>query len=481
VKRITILFLSVAFVMGMILPNMVYAAVPKKTCYYSILFNNNKLPNDFKAQVAACGGEVTYTVPEIGFAQLKGDYQSFSKLKSLPSVSLINPSVNWTIPDLTESAMKSDLMQNTEQAALWDLEWDIKRVTENGASYLLGTGSHNVVVGIIDSGIDPDHPDLDQNLLPGSKNFVPAGGFRDDPVDADETGADNAIDDQMGHGSHIAGTIAANGNMLGIAPDTGIRAYRVFGESAAETAWVAAAIVAAANDRVDVISISFSSYDILGQIFYTDPETGKKIALGNDVADFAAHKRAIQYAEKKGCLVVASAGNDSLNCAEKRKVTEFLNAQYAGTGFSFVGAGFTVPGTIAGVVTVSALGPDDAIALYSNYGPGYIDIAAPGGNISKYLEYEQNNNLDEYFEQELYKEEFCLSTDNQGGYFYSVGASMAVPKVAAVAALIIDKYGITKPAKAAKMLKMSVEPVRGQEKAYFGSGRLNAVKALTIE
>jgi len=480
VKRITILFLSVAFVMGMILPNMVYAAAQKNTSYYSILFKDNKLPNDFAAQMAACGGEVTYIVPEIGFAQLKGDYQSFSKLKSLSSVNLINPSIIWSIPDLTENAMKSEI-QNTEQASLWDLQWDIKQVTENGASYLLGTGSHNVVVGIIDSGIDPDHPDLVKNLLPGSKNFVPVGGFRNDPTDEDETGAGNAIDDQMGHGSHIAGTIAANGNMLGIAPDVGIRVYRIFGESAAETAWVTAAIVAAANDQVDVISTSFSSYGIKGQVFYIDPVTGAKVALGNDVADFAAFKRAIQYAEKKGSLVVASAGNESLNCASKRNVTDYLNAIYVGTGLSFVGAGFEVPGTIPGVVTVSATGPDDTLSLYSNYGQGFIDIAAPGGNIAKYLEYEQKDKLGEYFANELYKEEFCLSTDNQGSYFYNAGTSMAVPKVAAVAALIIDKYGITKPAKAAKMLEMSVEPVQGKEEAYFGSGRLNAVKALTLE
>ncbi|KJS18313.1 MAG: peptidase S8 [Peptococcaceae bacterium BRH_c4b] len=477
-KKIITLFLSVAFVIGMIFLNMAQAGVQENTYYYSVLFNENKIPSDFNTKLSSCGGEITYTVPDIGFAQIKGDNKIFSELKSLPSVNLVNPSISWSIPKVKENELRSELTLDTAQSSLWDLEWDIKRVTENGTSYNLGTGSHNVVVGIIDSGIDPDHPDLVANLLPGSKNFVPAGGFWN--TEPYETGNIDEFDDRMGHGSHIAGTIAAHGEMLGVAPDTGIRAYRVFGESFAETAWITAAIVAAANDGVDVISMSLAGFDIKGQVFYTDPLTGEKVALGNDIADFLAYKRAIQYAVNKGSLVVSAAGNEGINLTAKGKVTDYLNSVYGGNGLTFVGAGFEVPGTIPGVVTVSATGPDDTLALYSNFGPGFIDMAAPGGNITVLLEYQQNDKLDEYFTNELYKNEFCLSTDNQGGYFYNVGTSMAVPKVSAVAALIIDKYGKIGPRKVAEMLyKKSVEPVSGKEQAYFGSGRLNAVKALT--
>lgn len=479
-KKITTLFLWVSFIIVMFLPNIAHAGVQENTCYYSVIFNENKIPNNFSAKLAAWEGEITYTVPEIGFAQVKGNDKIFSELKSLPSVNLINPSVSWPMPKVNENGMKSDLTLNTDQSSLWDLEWDIKRVTENGKSYLLGTGSHNVVVGIVDSGIDRDHPDLVANLLPGSKNFVPAGGYRN--TEPYETGNIDAFDDKMGHGSHIAGTISAHGKMLGVAPDIGIRAYRVLGESLAETAWITTAIVAAANDGVDVISMSLSGFDIKGQVFYTDPLTGEKVALGNDIADFTAYKRAIQYAVNKGSLVVSAAGNEGINLTAKGKVTDYLNSVNGDNGLTFVGAGFEVPGTIPGVVTVSATGPDDTLALYSNFGPGFIDIVAPGGNISELLEYQQNGKLDEYFKKQLYTNEFCLSTDNQGGYFYNVGTSMAVPKVSAVAALIIDKYGKTEPRKVAEMLyKKSVEAVSGKEQAYLGSGRLNAVKALTTE
>ncbi len=479
-KRVSVLLLLVAFVTGIILPNMACADGQDNNYRYSILFNENIIPDDFSVKLAAYEGEVVYSVPEIGFAQVQGDYKIFSELKNLPSVNLSSPSVFWSIPKLTENVTKNDLTLS-EQSSLWDLEWDIKRVTEDGASYLLGKGSHDVVVGIIDSGIDPDHPDLKDNLLDGSKNFVPEGGFMN--TEPDESGDIDAIDDRMGHGSHIAGTISAKGDMIGIAPEVGIRVYRVFGNSSAETSWITSAIVAAANDKVDVISLSLGGFDIKGQIFYTDPLTGDKVALGNDVADFAAIKRAIQYAGEKGSLVVTSAGNEGLNLTSKGNVTDYLNSVYGEYGLSLVGAVFEVPGTIPGVVTVSATGPDDTLALYSNYGSDYIDIAAPGGDILGYLEYIEQNNGDYegYEDTDQCKSEFCLSTNNQGGYSYNVGTSMAVPKVSAVAALIIDKYGITEPGEVAKMLKKSVEPVKGKEKAYFGSGRLNAVRALTIE
>ncbi|OPX84141.1 MAG: Thermophilic serine proteinase precursor [Pelotomaculum sp. PtaB.Bin104] len=479
-NSIITLFLSLAFAILMLLPGTSQGATTENIHFYSVLFNENDIPGDCRMSIASLGGEITYTVPEIGFVQVKSNNNILSDLKSLPSVNSVNPSISWPVPAVQKTGLEEYLtLDYSDYPYIRDLEWDINRVTENGASYNLGTGSNDVVIGIIDSGIDRDHPDLVENLLPGSKNFVPAGGYRN--TEPQETGAIHEFDDKIGHGSHIAGTIAANGQMLGVAPNTGIRAYRVFGESSAETAWVAAAIVTAANDGVDVISLSMEGFYLNGQIFYTDPLTGEKVALGNDIADFLAYKRVIQYAINKGCLVVAASGNEGMNMTEKRLVTNYLNSIYSGNGLYFVGAGFEVPGTIPGVVTVSSTGPYDTLALYSNYGPGFIDLAAPGGDISKYLEYQLSGRPPEdYFAEQLYKNEFCLSTNHQGGYIYNVGTSMAVPKVAAVASLIIDKYGKIGPQKVAEMLyKKGVESVSGKEQAYYGSGRLNAVKALT--
>lgn len=477
----------------------VYAAgkggqVQQTSEYYSVLFNENSIPASFEKEVKGIGGEVVYTVPEIGFAQVKASAASVASIKGISGVSAANPSISWEVPQSnrinhsvvldTEKTTKGKgkkaaepAAAETTSAALWGLQWDIQRITNNGASFELGTGSHDVVVGIIDTGIDRDHPDLAGNLLPGSKNFVPAGGFQG--TEPAETGDLAAFDDRHGHGSHVAGSIAGNGAMLGVAPDTGIRAYRVFGTSSAESAWIYDAMIAAANDGVDVISMSLSGFDVLGQIFYVDPVTGEKQNLGNDVADFKAYKRAVDYVTKKGSLVVAAAGNDGINLTNKSEVMDFLNREYAGDGLYFEGAGFEVPAVIPGVVTVSATGPNDVLANYSNYGPGSIDIAAVGGDARLYDQYASEGRFSEYLAQRLFETEFNLSASEDGGWYWSIGTSMATPKVSAVAALLVDKYGKMSPAKLQELLyKKAVDPVYGSDQQYFGNGHLDAFDAL---
>lgn len=472
-KKLFAMVLSLVLVFGL-LPSVYGAAPSKQKVIYSVLFNMESIPAHFEKQINEMGGKLVYAVPEIGFVQVEAPVSVFSELKGLAGVSAANPSISWNLP---ESEQIEESSVNPADASLWEKQWDIKRITNNGESYEFGTGSHNVVVGIVDTGIDRDHPDLVGNLMTGSKNFVPAGGFRG--TESAETGDPGAFDDKHGHGSHVAGSIAGNGSILGVAPDTGIRSYRVFGKSSAESAWIYKAMIAAANDGVDVISMSLGGFDVIGQIFYVDPVTGEKVRLGNDVADMEGYKRAVEYVTKKGALVVAAAGNDAINATNKKEVMNFLNEEYAGDGLYFEGAGFEVPGTIPGVVTVSATGVNDVLADYSNYGPGFIDIAAVGGDVKMYDQYAAEGRFNEYLEQRLFEKEFNLSASNNGGWYWSVGTSMATPKVSAVAALLVEKYGKMSPAKLQDLLyKKAVDPVKGKEKAYFGYGHLNASNAL---
>ncbi len=475
-KKVFVVVISLVLLLSL-LPSVYGAGVSSGEAHrYSVLFNQNSIPTDFEQQVKRLGGEVVYSVPEIGFAQVLAPAPSFSKLKDIAGVRASNPSVTWNVPKSQRINAEISAV-DTSKAVLWNLQWDIQRITNNGESYKLGTGSHNVVVGIIDTGINRNHPDLKKNLLPGSKNFVPAGGYAGE--EWYETGDPNAFDDRHGHGSHVAGSIAGNGAMLGVAPDVGIRAYRVFGTSSAESAWIYDAMIAAANDGVDVISMSLGGFDVKGQVFYINPFTGNKENLGNDVADFVAYKRALDYVTKKGSLVVVAAGNDALNATNKNEVMNYLNAEYAEDGLYFVGAGFEVPGTIPGVVTVSATGPNDVLANYSNYGPNFIDIATVGGDARLWDQYEAEGRFAEYLSKRVYEQEFNLSASNSNGYYWSIGTSMATPKVSAVAALLIDKYGKMPPAKLQDLLyKTAVDPVSGNDKWYFGNGHLNANKAL---
>lgn len=463
------------------------AAVQDNNGYYSVVFNSNTIPAEFNKQLISLGGEIVYSVPEIGFVQIKCNSNSLSKIKQLSYVNAITPSLKWSLPEVQRVEMDEELLEmnetaenssiNPENREFWKYQWDIHNITNNGESYKIGTGSHNTVIGIIDTGIDRDHKGLVKNIMPGSKNFVPAGGFRG--REAYETGDINAFDDLHGHGSHVAGSIAGDRAIVGVAPNIGIRSYRVFGKSSAESAWIINAMIAAANDGVDVMSMSLGGFDLLGQMFRIDPQTGKKENLGNDVADYIAYKRAVKYAQDKNVLIVVAAGNDAINCTNKKEVTDFLNKENEDEGIYFVGAGFNVPSTYPNVVTVSSTGPNNELALYSNYGPGFINIAAPGGDTRIMEEYDKKGLLIIYLLKKLFYKEWCLSTAEDGNYYWSVGTSMATPKVSAVAGLIIDKYGKISPNKTAEILyKKGVIPVSGTDNAYFGSGYLNAYEAI---
>ncbi|MGE5673125.1 MAG: S8 family serine peptidase, partial [Mycobacterium leprae] len=351
---------------------------------------------------------------------------------------------------------------NTAKADLYNrYQWDIKQVTNNGASYALGTGSHNTVVGIIDTGVSTQHAALKANLL-GGENFTPDGpGGTIIPTD---------IEDKNGHGSHVAGNIAGNGRIMGIAPNVGFRSYRIFAATGGSPSdRILKAIVAAVRDDVDVISMSVGGYDAIAQVTWTDAETGKVYRLGSDVADFVAYKRAIQYAVSHNIVFVAAAGNDATDIANPVAVGAFLNAKYASQGYTF-GASREVPGTLPGVVTVSALGPDKSLSSYSNYGPGAIDISAPGGDFKRYPAPD-------------YYTDMNLSSYKNGGYVWMAGTSMATPKVSAVAALIIDQAKANgekiKAAQVVAQLQQSSVDLGkpGYDPAY-GYGMANAYYAL---
>ncbi|MCM3274436.1 S8 family peptidase, partial [Paenibacillus elgii] len=129
-----------------------------------------------------------------------------------------------------------------ENAHLYEsLQWDIKQVTKDGTSWNLpgGTGKsidgNDIVVGVIDTGLENNHTDLKENYAYG-KSFVP--GYPD-------------AMDQNSHGTHVAGSIAAKGRTMGIGPDLKVAAYRVFGPTGgAETSHIAEALMTAADDNV---------------------------------------------------------------------------------------------------------------------------------------------------------------------------------------------------------------------------------------
>ncbi|WP_236028473.1 S8 family serine peptidase [Paractinoplanes lichenicola] len=206
---------------------------------------------------------------------------------------------------------------------LLPVQWDLARVRADGAwPHSTGAG---VTVAVIDSGVDAAHPDLAGHVLPGADFLAGTEGTATDPY---------------GHGTHVAGTIAAltgNGEgIAGMAPDAKILPVRVLDANGnGYMSDVANGIAYAADHGADVINLSVSATSQVGAV-----------------------TNAVAYARGKGVVVVAAAGN----------------ARRTGSPTAY-------PAADPGVIAVAATDSADAVAGYSNRGD-YVDVAAPGSDIT---------------------------------------------------------------------------------------------------
>ncbi|MCP1493212.1 subtilisin family serine protease [Peribacillus frigoritolerans] len=442
---------------------------------YAIAFKGG-LPENYQEVIRKAGGKVTKVLPEVGGIEAQSDEPSFLKnLKANSSIEAANREIPLTLDKTAVSPYNYGpsiiIQQNSE--SYWDSQWDRQRVTNDGKSYDLETGgyknkdgsiTHKAVVGVIDTGIDESHPDLKNNIL-GGRNLVPAG------MDESETGDPTDIKDRNGHGTHVAGIIGANGKVKGVGPDLGIRSYRaLYSEQALGLpTWIIDGIIAATNDKVDVINMSLR--------FYNNNKMTIEGESYKSIAETLLWKRALQYAVKNGVTVVAGSGNESLNLDDKKEVNEFLNKLYEPYGMSVKGPATVVPAQLPGVINVSASTKwsTQQLAFYSNYGNSAIDVAAPGGDYGS--EYAETNDPAAADPSNLILSTWPTYLGTS--YEFNAGTSMATPQVAGIAGVIKAAHPEYKPAQVTARIKQTTLDYgkKGQD-ALFGSGEANAYRAL---
>ncbi|NRT74872.1 S8 family serine peptidase [Clostridium beijerinckii] len=362
-------------------------------------------------------------------------------------------SVNRSIRN--SAMLECEKVSTTESSAQYEnWRWDIDKVTDNRESYDIEQGNHTVKVAVIDSGIDVNHPDLKNNII-SNKSFVPGK---------------DSLEDTIGHGTMVAGEIAANGNVKGVAPKVAIASYKVFDGDDCESSWVIKAIIQAANDNMDVINLSLGTY--------------KSLLNKEDQATILAYERAILYAQLRNCVVVAASGNETkgLDVSNPRKLADELGLKND--------LQISLPGGLPNVVTVSATNKEDKITDYSNYGRN-VKIAAPGGDYGPDWATKRIPDL-RYMALVTYPTNLpqsqlsSLMEFNKGYEFIEGGTSLAAPKVSAAAALIIskykEKYGFKPSAlKVEKLLyKGAIPGADGNNPLYYGNGILNARKSLEL-
>jgi subtilisin family serine protease len=350
------------------------------------------------------------------------------KIKKIPGVVWAEPKFVRKVTYTPSDPLYISNQQKNLERVFASAAWDISK------------GDTNVVIAIIDTGVDWEHPDLAANIFI-NRNDIPNNGIDEDdggeyPDDIhgwDFGGFDGTPDNDPNedesyrnsyHGTHVAGIAGAvTNNGVGIASigfnsrilpvkvsrsdvrDDNDNPYVVYGFEG---------IVYAADKGVKVINCSWGGYS------HSDFE--------QDV---------INYATAKGALVVAAAGNDA-------------------SGDLFY------PASYEGVLAVGWLNTeDDTKSFAGNYGPG-VDVMSPGTTILSTWRGDTNNN----------------------NLLYNVinGSSMASPLVAGLAGLVFSKFPDYTPLQIAEQIRITADNVDAQNPGYemlLGRGRINAFRALT--
>ncbi len=351
---------------------------------------------------------------------------------------------------------------------LADRQWNMQMIGATAdAAHREATGK-GVDVGIMDTGIDATHPDLAPNFDPRrSRNFTTDIPEVDGPCEV-ESCVDPADVDDNGHGTHVAGIVAADDNGFGVggvAPDATLVNVRAGNDSGYFFLYeTVAALVYAGDIALDVVNMSFFTdpwlYNCASRDEYVEGDvTDEELAQQQLTRDLVLG--AVAYAHGRGVTLVGSAGNEHQDLAAPTRYDE-TSPDFppdAARPRTVENTCLILPGEAPEVISVSAVGPSTTKADYSNYGLGDVEIAAPGGWFRDFVgtpAFETSENLilssyplDVAIEEgladaegnpvDLFSVEYCDEAGVCGFYTYLQGTSMAAPHVAGVAALIIGE------------------------------------------
>ncbi|MFG1701937.1 S8 family serine peptidase [Nonomuraea sp. M3C6] len=392
------------------------------------------------------------------------------------------PRTETTAPSTETGARRAGTAARTESAAFPDgssftkrtgeplagRQWDMRMIGADRA-HAKAPGTKQVLVGVIDTGVDGKHPDIAPNFNRQlSRNFVTDkpndeyGEKLDGPCEV--AGCKDPVDeDDDGHGTHVASTIASpiNGiGIAGVAPNVQIVNIRAGQDSGFFFLKPSLdALTYAADIGVDVVNMSY----------YVDPWLFNCAANKSDTkkqqleqrAIITGMQRALDYARQKGVTLITALGNGSTDLGRPTADKQSPGYPRGDEKERRVdNSCINVPAESGGVISVSAVGPSGRKAIYSDYGVEQTDLSAPGGDALDGKDTKATRSILAAAPERVLRAAGRIDADGNpkgadvvkdctGGacsyYQYLDGTSMAAPHATGVAAILISRFG--KPGK----------------------------------
>ena len=455
---------------------------------YVVLYEDGASSAEGRTAVKAAGGRVVDEIASIGVARVTTRNARFVREATgeaaIAGVSR-NRVIGYSDPALREkvdevealgaarSARSARVAVTAAAEPLADLQWgmDMIDATAEG-SHAVQPGNPDVLVGIIDTGIDGSHPDIAPNFdAEFSRNFTTDIPLIDGPCnqEPDRSCSDPADVDEAGHGTHVAGIVGAAVNGLGVAgvaPEITLVNLRAGQDSGFFFLFeTLAAYTYAADNGVDVVNMSF----------FTDPwefncrdnPLDSELAQAEQATIIDASNAALNYAHDHGVTLIASSGNSHTDL--DNPTYDAFSPDYP-PGSEYVRDNLTpdcldIPTEGDHVLTINSLGPSGRKSYFSNYGFVESTVAAPGGDRRDFFgtdlydtpgtrilsSYPADLAMAEGLINGNFKVKHPLavvdcigkrsSKGNCGVYVYLQGTSMASPHAAGVAALIVSQFG----------------------------------------
>ena len=368
----------------------------------------------------AAGNYVAIVFGGFGNYQLNAD---FTPEAETPDTDPASDTPDTADGDTTGPSTQPDqsVNQPTELAdAQWygsNLDWNLNSVNAPEA-WQAGYRGDGVVVAVIDTGVNINHSDLDDNIWVNSDEIAGDGidndgnGYIDDLYGWNFVSNNANVADDNGHGTHVAGSIAAEQNgfgATGVAPDSQVMSIKVLNQQGSGfVSSIARGIRYAVDNGAHIVNLS----------------------LGGGFSSAIAS--AISYAASKDVLVVAASGNE---------------------GSSTPGNPASFSSRYQNVLSVGAYGSNGQIARFSNGvgNSGAVQVDAPGVSV--------------------------YSTAANGGYTWLSGTSMATPHVAGVAALTLSANSNLTASSLRNIIVQSSDRTAGGSDA---SGVVNASRAIPL-